>query len=140
MEAMSKHGLGFWAEIFSQFAELREKGFKQERKRAIREGKSDLICKLYRSLPLFGRKKVGRDGDIRDSLSCRNEIVQGLMRNGGYRKLNTLLPTRKGLEDEWLEIQKNLRKVNGFKIEVVEGVRGRRKMVAYSDGSRRKLC
>ena len=83
---------------------------------------------------------MGRDGDIRDSLSYRNEIVQCLMGNRGYRKLDTLLPTRKGLEEEWLEIQKNLRKVNGFKIEVVEGVRGRRKLVAYSDGSGRKLC
>ena len=33
-----------------------------------------------------------------------------------------------------------MRKVNGFEIEVVEGVRGRRKLVAYSDVSGRKLC
>ena len=66
--------------------------------------------------------------------------MQSLMRNSGYRKLDTLLPTRKGLEEEWLEIQKNLRKVNRFRVEVVEGVRDRRKLVAYSDGSGRKLC
>ena len=73
-------------------------------------------------------------------MSCRNEIVQSLMRNSGYRKLDTLLPTRNGLEEEWLEIQKNLRKTNRLRVKVVEGVRGTRKLVAYSDGSGRKLC
>ena len=60
--------------------------------------------------------------------------------NSGYRKLDTLLPTRKGLGEEWLEIQRNLRKINRVRVEMVEGVRGRRKLVAYSDGSGRKLC
>ena len=38
-EALSRHGLGFWAEIFSQFAGLREESFKQKRKKAIRDGR-----------------------------------------------------------------------------------------------------
>ena len=37
-------------------------------------------------------------------------------------------------------IQKNLGRVNGFKINVIEGVRGRGKQLAYSDGSGRKIC
>ena len=42
--------------------------------------------------------------------------------------------------EEWLEIQRNLRKINRFRVKMVEGVRDRRKLVAYSDGSGRKLC
>merc|ERR1712215_599650 len=57
-----------------------------------------------------------------------------------YRKIDTLLPTREGLGNNWLEIQKNLRKVNRCRVEMVEGVRGKRKLVAYSDGSGRILC
>ena len=67
-------------------------------------------------------------------------MVQRLMRNSGYRKIDTLLPTREGLGNNWLEIQKNLRKVNRYRVEMVEEVRGRRKLIAYSDGSGRNLC
>ena len=36
-EVMSRHGLSFWAKIFYQYGELREKSFMQERRRAVRE-------------------------------------------------------------------------------------------------------
>ena len=45
-EVMNRHGLGFWAKIFYQFGELREKSFKQESMRAVREGNIDLVHKL----------------------------------------------------------------------------------------------
>ena len=70
----------------------------QERRRAVREGNYDLVQKLYRNRPLFGRRKLGGNEDIESSLSCRNKIVQSLMRNSGYRKLDTLLPTKKDWE------------------------------------------
>ena len=69
-EALNKHGLTFWSNIFSQFGKLREKSFKQERRKALREGRYDLVFKLYRGLSLFGKRKVSRGSDIRNSLSC----------------------------------------------------------------------
>ena len=103
-EALDRHGLIFWAKIFCQYGELREKSFVQEKRRAVREGNYDLVHKLYRNQPFFGRRKVGGNEDVESSLSCRSKVVQSLMRNSGYRKLDTLLPTRNVLGEEWLEI------------------------------------
>ena len=64
---------------------------------------------------------MGGGEDVESSLSCRSKVVQSLMMNSGYRKIDTLLPTREGLGEEWLEIQRNLRKINRFRVAMVEG-------------------
>ena len=89
---------------------------------------------------IFGERKISKGSDIRNSLSCRNEIVQCLMRRRDYRKLDTLIPKREGLEEGWLEKKRNLGRMNEHKTIVVDSIKGREKLIAYSDGSGRKLC